>query len=110
VHRQDNLLSVLNTNTVGIAYLYAEAINKLKIDTFVTISSRVSSISENTSSGMISYRMSKAALNMAVKSFSLEYPSKRHICICPGWTNTDMGGDSARHSVVDMCHDIIKTI
>jgi NAD(P)-dependent dehydrogenase (short-subunit alcohol dehydrogenase family) len=63
----------------------------------VFISSKVGSIADNTSGGAYLYRSSKTALNMAVKSLSLDLSDKGIICILlhPGWVKTDMGGSSA---------------
>jgi NAD(P)-dependent dehydrogenase (short-subunit alcohol dehydrogenase family) len=56
------------------------------------LSARVGSISDNTLGGWYSYRMSKAALNMATRTLALEL--KRHavhvIALHPGTTNTDL--------------------
>lgn len=58
------------------------------------ISARVGSISDNGLGGWYGYRMSKAALNMANKTLSLELGrgKNRVVCIClhPGTTDTDL--------------------
>ena len=41
------------------------------------------------------YRVSKAALNMAVASARHAWPGAIFVCLHPGWVQTDMGGDSA---------------
>ena len=41
------------------------------------------------------YRVSKAALNMAVASAQSDYPRATLVAISPGWVQTDMGGASA---------------
>lgn len=58
----------------------------------VNLSARVGSISDNSLGGWISYRMSKAALNMATKTISIEYKRKNIylISIHPGTTDTDL--------------------
>ncbi len=62
------------------------------------ITSRMGSIADNTSGGLYGYRMSKAALNAAAKSFSEDVKSK-HIAVGilhPGYVQTAMvnfGGD-----------------
>jgi len=66
---------------------------------FVFISSGMGRIGDtDTSYGWI-YRTSKAALNMAVKSASLDYPGATFLALCPGWVRTDMGGANATLSV-----------
>lgn len=58
----------------------------------VNMSARVGSISDNWLGGWYSYRMSKAALNMATKTLSIELGRKNVICISlhPGTVSTDL--------------------
>lgn len=58
----------------------------------VNISARVGSITDNLLGGWYSYRMSKAALNMATKNLSIELGRKRVVCVClhPGTVDTDL--------------------
>ena len=46
-------------------------------------------------SGAWLYRVSKAALNMAVASARHSYPKATFVCFHPGWVQTDMGGAQA---------------
>ena len=41
------------------------------------------------------YRVSKAALNMAVASASQQWPGVTLVALDPGWTHTEMGGPNA---------------
>lgn len=61
------------------------------------ISSKMGSITENTSGNAYAYRASKAALNAVSKSMALDLaPFGVHVLILhPGWVKTDMGGPSA---------------
>jgi NAD(P)-dependent dehydrogenase (short-subunit alcohol dehydrogenase family) len=61
------------------------------------ISSRMGSVSLMSSSAGWLYRASKAALNSAVRSASLELGPRGVVCIAfhPGWVRTDMGGAGA---------------
>jgi NAD(P)-dependent dehydrogenase (short-subunit alcohol dehydrogenase family) len=63
----------------------------------VAISTLVSSISQNTSGGSYIYRSSKAALNAAMRSLSIDLKPKEIIValLNPGWVRTDMGGSGA---------------
>jgi NAD(P)-dependent dehydrogenase (short-subunit alcohol dehydrogenase family) len=45
------------------------------------------------------YRVSKAALNMAVAAAQNDYPRATLLAISPGWVQTDMGGASASLTV-----------
>jgi NAD(P)-dependent dehydrogenase (short-subunit alcohol dehydrogenase family) len=60
----------------------------------VSITSQMGSIADNTSGGSILYRSSKAALNAAMKSLSLDLEAKDIgvLVLHPGWVRTDMGG------------------
>lgn len=46
------------------------------------------------------YRVSKAALNMAVASARHSYPQAILVALSPGWVQTDMGGSGAPLSVL----------
>jgi NAD(P)-dependent dehydrogenase (short-subunit alcohol dehydrogenase family) len=65
--------------------------------TVATISSKMGSLDDNTSGGCYLYRSSKAAVNMVVKSLSLDLASRgiRVVVLHPGWVQTDMGGPNA---------------
>ncbi|XP_068758775.1 1-hydroxy-2-glutathionyl-2-methyl-3-butene dehydrogenase-like isoform X2 [Montipora capricornis] len=58
----------------------------------VNMSARVGSVTDNWLGGWYSYRMSKAALNMATKNLSIELGRKNVICVSlhPGTVNTDL--------------------
>jgi NAD(P)-dependent dehydrogenase (short-subunit alcohol dehydrogenase family) len=60
----------------------------------VALTSKMGSIDDNTSGGEYSYRSSKTALNMVVKSLSVDL-AKFGVTVAalhPGWVRTDMGG------------------
>lgn len=61
------------------------------------ISSKVGSMSENTSGGGYIYRSSKAALNSVVKSLSNDLTNNGFtvVALHPGWVQTEMGGPNA---------------
>ncbi len=91
---------VLRTNLFGpvrVAEAFADLVERSERKTMVFISSTMGSIGENTSGGGYIYRTSKAALNMAVASLSVDLSGRGIICVLfhPGWVNTDMGGAAA---------------
>lgn len=61
---------------------------------FAVISARVGSIGENRLGGWYSYRASKAALNMLMKTAAIEmsrrFPHLQLLCLHPGTTSTDL--------------------
>jgi len=65
--------------------------------TVATVSSKMGSLDDNTSGGCYLYRSSKAAVNMVMKSLSLDLASRgiRAVILHPGWVQTDMGGANA---------------
>lgn len=76
----------------------------------IQITSQMGSISDNTSGGYYSYRASKAALNMIVKSLSVDHPWLTSIVIHPGWVKTKMGGEQAPTTSEDSASGIWKVI
>jgi NAD(P)-dependent dehydrogenase (short-subunit alcohol dehydrogenase family) len=56
------------------------------------------------------YRVSKAALNMAVHSARNDYPNMTLITMNPGWVKTDMGGAQAPTSVVQSVSGMLSVI
>ncbi len=62
-----------------------------------SISSTMGSIARNAEGRHYLYRSTKAALNMVMKSLSIDLRPRGVIAValCPGWVQTDMGGSSA---------------
>lgn len=61
------------------------------------LTSKMGSIGDNSSGGSYMYRSSKAALNAALKSLSIDLSSQgiTVLALHPGWVLTDMGGHNA---------------
>lgn len=78
----------------------------------VHITSGMGSIGDNTSGGAYGYRMSKAALNMASKSMSVDLAREGIVSVVvnPGWVKTDMGGPRAPLPVEDSAAHILDLI
>lgn len=96
----DAWAQVLRTNLMGpmrVAAALAGPVMASQRKKMAFISSKVGSIADNSSGGSYIYRSSKTALNMAVKSLSLDLSGKGVVCLMlhPGWVQTDMGGASA---------------
>ena len=62
-----------------------------------TVSSLMGSVTDNTSGGSLVYRSSKAGLNAAMKSLSIDLRPRNIgvLILHPGWVRTDMGGENA---------------
>ena len=85
------------TNTLPGILLAKHFMSTLKSDKntfFLVVSARVGSISDNRIGGWLSYRTSKAALNMAIKTISIEWKQKVPNCCVllfhPGTTDTEL--------------------
>lgn len=78
----------------------------------VAITSRMGSIADNGSGGYIAYRASKAALNAAWKSLSIDVKGHGIACavLHPGWVQTRMGGASAPVRPEDSVAGMRRTI
>lgn len=92
--------NVLRTNLLGpvrVARAFTGQVARSPEKKIVFITSKMGSIAENDSGGNYIYRTSKTALNMAVKSLSIDLRDQGITCILfhPGWVRTAMGGPSA---------------
>lgn len=65
--------------------------------TIAMLSSKMGSMGDNTSGGSYIYRSSKAALNAATKSLSIDLAPEqiKVVALHPGWVLTEMGGPNA---------------
>lgn len=84
-----NAMSTLKLAEVFIPHLVKAGNAKL-----VAMTSKMGSIDDNTSGGEYIYRSSKTALNMVMKSLSIDL-NKYGVSVAvlhPGWVRTDMGG------------------
>ncbi|CAH0702049.1 unnamed protein product [Spodoptera exigua] len=78
----------------------------------INMSSILGSIAQNDQGGFYPYRCSKAALNAATKSMSVDL-KKDNILVAsmhPGWVKTDMGGKNAHLDVETSVSGIFDTI
>ncbi len=73
---------------------FIQNVTKSELKKIVVLSSKMGSLSDNTSGGSYIYRTSKAATNMMMKSLSLDLKAQGIACgiFHPGWVQTDMGG------------------
>ena len=80
--------------------------------TIVTITSKMGSVADNGRGGSYIYRSSKSAVNMVVKSISIDLESNGIISVLlhPGWVRTDMGGPSGLISVEQSVSGMLSVI
>jgi len=93
-----DLIEVFRVNTVApllVAQAFANHLSGLKL--FAVLSSMMGSIADNSSGGSYAYRASKAALNMVIKTLSVDLAGRGivPVALSPGWVRTEMGGAAA---------------
>lgn len=93
----DKLARVFAINTAGpamVAKHFLPALRKGSKSLFAALSARVGSIGDNRLGGWYSYRASKAALNMLLKTLSIEHarqwPQSVIVGLHPGTVNTKL--------------------
>ena len=88
---------VMHTNVLGAMQVIPQVVPLVEsaCGRMAFISSAMGLIGEVGSSSAWLYRVSKAALNMTVKSAQASYPGATLVCLHPGWVQTDMGGSGA---------------
>ena len=101
--KADNILKILNVNTVGPAIIgkhFLPLLNKNNKSVMAFLSARVGSISENKLGGWYAYRASKSALNQIIKNFSIEIkrtnPKAIIIGLQPGTVDSELSAPFKR--------------
>lgn len=82
-----NLITAFSINAVGPAMVAKHFLPHMRRDhktVFAAISARVGSISDNRLGGWASYRTSKAALNMLLKTISIEHARQSPLSVIAG--------------------------
>lgn len=112
VPTQADFDAVMHTNVLGAMQLLPQLgpIVESSGGVFAFISSSMSQIEGVDDSEAWLYRVSKAALNMAVASAQHDYPGARLIALDPGWVQTDMGGQEAPLTVQQSVRDMRQTL
>ena len=114
------LESQFRTNTFGPG-LTIRAFSKLLAPEgaiFATLSAKVGSIEDNRLGGWYSYRASKAALNMLIKTSSIELNRTKPNCACvalhPGTVNSELSkpfnGQQIGRPAIDAAQDMLNVI
>jgi NAD(P)-dependent dehydrogenase (short-subunit alcohol dehydrogenase family) len=92
---------VLDANTLGpmrVVEAFLENVARGGERKVVTLTSAMGSIADNASGGSYAYRSSKAAVNIVMKSLSIDLAPRGITCVVvhPGWVRTDMGGPGGK--------------
>jgi NAD(P)-dependent dehydrogenase (short-subunit alcohol dehydrogenase family) len=93
---------------IAAAEAFADLVTRGGVIAFM--SSRLGSIAANDYGQWETYRASKAALNMAARSFSWRHKEHAVLVVAPGWVRTDMGGASATFDVETSCRNVASAI
>jgi len=88
---------LMHTNVLGLMQVLPQVMPMVEAagGVFGALSSSMSQIGPVPGSSSWLYRVSKAALNMAVSSARFDYPKATLVALDPGWVQTDMGGGAA---------------
>lgn len=92
------ILDSFNINTVGpirVTKALLPFLRRSSSPKVASISSLMGSMTENRDGGSYAYRMSKAAVNMFVRSLAADEREVTAIALHPGWVKTEMGGSRA---------------
>lgn len=116
----DQLMDLLKINAIGPALTIRHFARLLdpRGSIMVTLSAKVGSIEDNRLGGWYSYRASKAALNMLIKTASIEMartkPQAAIIAMHPGTVNSRLSkpfrGEQIGRSAQDAAADMFKVI
>jgi len=77
-----------------MAEAFIRQVSKSRLKTIITITSKMGSVADNHGGGSYIYRSSKSAVNIVMKSLSIDLRSSQitAVLLHPGWVRTDMGG------------------
>ncbi len=80
--------------SLKMAEAFVQHIAKSQLKKMATLSSKMGSVDDNTSGESYIYRSSKTAVNMVMKSLSIDLKPYgiSVVTLHPGWVQTDMGG------------------
>ena len=111
-------MKVLEVNTMGpmrVSEAFVDHVARSERKLIVILTSGMGSLADNTSGGSFAYRSSKAAVNMVMRSLSIDLAPRGITCVVvnPGWVQTDMGGSHATLTTVEsvtMLRRLIDTL
>ena len=113
----DNLIRYFQINSIGAIVLAKHLMPFFKHNTqsiFATISAKIGSIEDNRLGGWYGYRASKAALNMFLKTASIEYsrrcPKTIITLLHPGTTDTKLSAPFQRNVPPEKLFSVERTV
>jgi NAD(P)-dependent dehydrogenase (short-subunit alcohol dehydrogenase family) len=113
----EQLLRYFQVNSIGAMLLFKQIQPLLKHEDrsiVATISAKVGSIGDNQSGGWYGYRASKAALNMFIKTTSIEYkrtcPQTIVVALHPGTTDTKLSLPFQRNVPPEKLFSVDRTV
>src|SRR4051812_45655878 len=109
---QQDFDRLLHTNVLGAMQVIPQVgpLVEAARGRFVFITSGMAHIAGADSSFGWLYKVSKAALNMAVAAARHDYPAATLVAMSPGWVQTDMGGPGAPLTVQQSVASMRKAI
>lgn len=111
----DTLRRQFDVNTLGPLRMVEAVLPALRLrdrKLVATLTSKMGSVTDNTSGGSYAYRASKAALNMVNRSMSVDLGGEGFTCVVlhPGWVQTSMGGKDAPLDVVTSVTGMLQVL
>jgi NAD(P)-dependent dehydrogenase (short-subunit alcohol dehydrogenase family) len=113
----ENLIRYFQINSIGTVLLAKHIMPLLRHQEnsmFAAISAKVGSIGDNSLGGWYGYRASKAALNMFLKTISIEYsrrcPKTIVVALHPGTTNTNLSQPFQKNVLPEKLFSVSKTV
>jgi NAD(P)-dependent dehydrogenase (short-subunit alcohol dehydrogenase family) len=102
----------MHTNVLGAMQVLPQVMPMVQAagGVFAAVSSAMGLIGSTSAGNAWLYRVSKAALNMAVSSARFDYPGATMVVLHPGWVSTGMGGAAAPLSPGQSAADLRKTL
>ncbi len=109
---QDTFDHVMHANVMGAMMAIPQIAPLVEASggVLACISSVMGSLQGTRSSDAALYRISKAALNMVVRTSQPAYPRARLVALHPGWVQTEMGGAHATLMTQDSVANIRRTL
>lgn len=108
-------LDAFAINTVGpmkVAEALLDNVLAGRRKVIASMSSKMGSITDNTSGGSYVYRSTKTALNMVMRSAAIDLRDRGAIVVLlhPGWVLTDMGGPNAEITVEESVRNLRRIL